>query len=539
VPVIVRYPTRVDDGAGVAQTRTQPMPALSALDLAMFLLESPERPFNIGPLVLLRPPPNFRGSFADKLTAKMLQRPVGAPFSYRLQLSLRRAPSVVPVADPDPRPHVHRLTLEHASTEALLKKVCELHEPVLDRAGMLWRFWVIDGLADGRIALYAKVHHGLIDGRGFVRAVTQWLSEDPKERTVRALWEGLPARSAGHRRDAGLLASLQRSGGQAAALLKSAAGVYGLLAEQGLRAAGAGQGTTLPFLKVPDAFGGALSAQRVYAYGTLPLARMKALGKAHGATINDLLLTVVDHALNRDLAERGAASRRALVADMPVALGDAAKGGNQIAVLQFPLGAPKASLRDRLAAVRAETAQLKTSLGKRGGETAMLYTTLVHALPLLFERVARNAAPRLANLLISNPFGLPTPRYLMGAPVEAVLPISLVSAGHKLNVTAVTLGDSLQIGFLAMPEAVPRIAQLARFTEEAFNELEQVLGVGSQAAAAAGRARGRKAAARGAASRQPGARPPAEATRRASRSKPANPPAPAPRRARPSPTRAS
>ncbi len=451
------------------------MPALSALDLAMFLLESPERPFNVGLLVLLRPPPGFKGNFADKLTARMLTRPVGAPFNYRLQLSLTRAPSVQPVADPDPRAHVHRLTLKKASTDALLRKVCELHESVLERSGMLWQFWVIDGLADGRVALYAKVHHGLIDGRGFVRAVTQWLSEDPKDRVVRALWEGLPRRSAGHASDAGLLKSLLGAGGQATGLLKSAAGVYGLLAEQGLRAAGLGKGTTLPFLKVPDAFGGELSPQRVYAYCMLPLDRMKALGKAHGATINDLLLTVVDEAMHRYLKERGTAALESLVADMPVALADDAKGGNQIAVLHFPLGRPAASLPERLAAIRAETARLKTSLGKRSSDAAMLYTTLIHALPLLVERVARNAAPRLSNLLISNPFGLPTPRYLMGAAVEAVLPISLVSAGHKLNVTAVTLADHLQIGFLAMPEAAPRIERLARHAERSFDELAAAL----------------------------------------------------------------
>jgi hypothetical protein len=68
----------------------------------------------------------------------------------------------------------------------------------------------------------------------------------------------------------------------------------------------------------------------------------------------------------------------------------------------------------------------------------MLYTTLVHALPLLVERVAENAAPRLSNLLISNPFGFAGEAYLMGAKVELALPISVVAAGHKLNVTAVT-----------------------------------------------------------------------------------------------------
>jgi phosphate ABC transporter phosphate-binding protein len=223
------------------------MPALSAIDLAMFMLETRERPFNIGPLVLLHPPAGFKGSFADKLHARLLKRPPGPPFNYRLVLSLTHAPSVEPMANPDIRGHVHRLTLQDASMAQLLEKVCELHEAQLDRSGLLWHFYVIDGLADGSVALYGKVHHGIIDGRTFVKAVTQWMSEDPKDNEVRAV-----------------------------SLVRSAAGVYGLLAEQGLRSAGLGKGLPLPFLNVPGAFDGKLSARRSYAYCTLPLAELKA-----------------------------------------------------------------------------------------------------------------------------------------------------------------------------------------------------------------------------------------------------------------------
>ncbi|HMO46002.1 MAG TPA: wax ester/triacylglycerol synthase family O-acyltransferase [Rubrivivax sp.] len=451
------------------------MPALSPLDLAMFLLESPERPFNIGPLVLLRPPADFKGSFADKLLARMLQRPAGAPFDYRLQMSLLRAPSVESIGAADLRPHVHRLTLRRASTAQLLKKVCELHESVLERSGMLWQFWVIDGLADGRVALYAKVHHGIIDGRGFVGAMMQWLSEDPQDKQVRALWEALPRSAAGGARGGGLLQSLLRGPAQAAGWLKSAAGVYGLLAEQGLRASGLGKGTALPFLQVPKAFHGKLSAQRSCAYCSLPLDELKALGKAQRATVNDLLLTLVDMAMQRHLAQDGKTPAQPLVADMPIALSAGAKGGNQIAVLQFPLGRADATPAQRLAAVRAETARLKQSLSRRSSDTVMLYTTLVHALPLLAEKAGVKRAPRLANLLVSNPFGLDSPRWLMGAAVELMLPISLVSAGHQLNITAVTLGPRLQIGFLAMPDAVPQIERLAQYTEQAFPELARSL----------------------------------------------------------------
>lgn len=478
------------------------MPALSAMDLAMFMLESRERPFNIGPLVLLRPPPGFKGNFADKLHAKLLQRPPGPPFNYRLKLSLTRAPSVEPMPEPDIRGHVHRLTLKNASLEKLFEEVCALHETLLDRSGMLWQFWIIDGLDDGRVALYGKVHHGIIDGRAFVKAVTQWFAESPKDREVRAMWDGVPRRSGGGPQRAGLLRSLLDTGAAATGMLRTAADMTALLADQGLRSAGLGSGTRLPYLQVPGAFDGRLSARRTYAYCALPLPEMKSIGKAQHATVNDLLLTVLDMAMQRYLAEEGQTPDTPLVVDMPVALADA-KGGNQIAVLQFPLGGAAAGVAERLAAIRKETGRLKAAVGARGSDAVMLYTTLVHALELAVERVAANAVPRLSNVMVSNPYGLESERWLMGAAVELALPMSVVATGHKLNITAVTVGPRLQLGFLAMPEAVPQIGKLARYTEEAFDELVGALGAPppTQAAPAQKKAAPRKAAAKKAATK--------------------------------------
>jgi len=454
------------------------MPSLSSIDLAMFLLESPKRTLNIGPLVLLRPPAGFKGNFADKLYAKLLKRPPGAPFNYRLNLSLTSLPSVEPMPKSDISAHVHRLTLDDASTPELLKRVCALHETLLDRSGLLWQFYVIDGLADGRVALYGKVHHGIIDGKTFVKAITQWMSGDPHEKEVRAMWDGVPRPGARDEQRAGLVQGLLAAGGQAVGALRTTAGLYAMLAEQGLRSAGVGvgDGLPLPYLKVSSDFDGPLSAKRSYAFCSLPLAEVRALGKAQGATVNDLLLTVLDMALQRHLARRGGAAGSPMLADMPVALSGGAKGGNQIAVLQVPLGGARASPAERLAAIRAETGRVKASLKKRSSGALMLYSTLVHALPLLIERVSAKAAPRIANLMISNPFGFEGQQYLMGAAVELALPLSVLAAGYKLNVTAVTVHDQLQIGFLAMPGAVPDIDKLARATEQAFVELKAALG---------------------------------------------------------------
>ncbi len=452
------------------------MPALSIIDLAMFLLETPERTLNIGPLVLLRLPSGFRGNFADKLHAKLLKRPPGAPFNYRLNLSLTRVPSVEPMADPDIRAHVHRLTLDNASIPELLKEVCRLHETLLDRSGLLWQFYIIDGLADGRVALYGKVHHGIIDGKTFVKAITHWLSDDPGDRSVRAMWDGVARPGAHDEQRLSVVRRLIAAGGQAAGALRTVTGLYGMLAEQGLRSAGLGDGLPLPYLKVSEHFDGPLSTRRSYAFCSLPLADIKAIGKAHGASVNDLLLTMLDMALHRHLGRRRGSSRERLIADMPVALSGGAKGGNQIAVLQLPLGGSNAAVADRLAEIRAETGRVKAAVKQRSSGALMMYSTLVHALPLLIEGVSARAAPRIANLMVSNPFGFEGQQYLMGAAVELALPLSVLAAGYKLNVTAVTVGDQLQIGFLAMPEAVPDIDGLARSTERAFDELKLALG---------------------------------------------------------------
>ena len=116
------------------------MPQLSVIDLAMFLLETPARPFNIGPLVLLRPPKGAR-RFADRLLERMLKQEAGPPFNHRLQLSLTRMPSVEPMAGADLAAHVHRITLGGGgSMDELIAKVCELHEALLPREGLLWQF---------------------------------------------------------------------------------------------------------------------------------------------------------------------------------------------------------------------------------------------------------------------------------------------------------------------------------------------------------------------------------------------------------------
>jgi hypothetical protein len=196
---------------------------------------------------------------------------------------------------------------------------------------------------------------------------------------------------------------------------------------------------------------------------------MKALGKAHGVSLNDMLLLTLDIALARYLHDIGKQPDKPLVTAMPVGL-EGVRGGNQIAILQFPLGAPGLSATARLKQIRRHTGTIKDVIKREAGATVMLFTTL-HGVPALLEKLGMKGGIAVSNLVVSNPFGLPEKRYLMGGKVELALPISVVNAGQMLNVTAVTLDDQLQIAFLAIPEAVPRLHKLVQYTREAFDAM--------------------------------------------------------------------
>jgi len=474
------------------------MPALSVLDLAMFLLESRDRHFNVGPLIVVDPPPKQRAKFADRLLARMMKRPVGPPFNYKLHTPLLGVPSLEVDPKIDLSRHVHRITLDAPGTlRQLFDRVCKLHERLLDRAHPLWELYVIDGLEGGKVALFGRMHHGVIDGRTFVTVVSQWLALSPTERTVRAMWEGVPQRERGGVARRGLLEQVQRALGQARGTAASAASLYRMLAEQALAAVGIGSGNTmlLPFTRIPKVLQARSSTRRAFDFCNLPIPAMKALGKAHGVSLNDMLLLTLDVALARYLNDIGKQPDKPLVTAMPVGL-QGAEGGNQIAILQFPLGAPGLSAAARLKQIRRHTGTIKDVIKREAGGTVMLFTTLVHGVPALLEKLGMKGGIAVSNLVVSNPFGLPEKRYLMGGKVELTLPISVVNAGQMLNVTAVTLDDQLQIAFLAIPEAVPRLHKLAQYTREAFDAMDAELGDVHPAKAAVAKMRKRRRAVR-------------------------------------------
>ena len=440
------------------------------------MLESKERMSNIGPLALLKVPQGAGGAkrFADWLMREMKKRPVGAPFNLRYQPpSMTSLPMLETVDAVDLNQHCHRITLNGpADDKSLYETVCRLHEQRLDRRLPLWAFYIIDGLTDSRIALYAKVHHGIIDGRSFVDVATRWFSTDPSDRTVRALWEGLPQKlpSGRPRRSTPTLTQI---GAGALDSARSVVSLFKAVARQAQASAKLRPGLPLPFLDAPHVLRTGPKVERILGVCVLPLAQVKAFGKAHDASVNDVLLTTLDMALSQFLADKGHPETSSpLVADMPVALKNPGQGGNKVAVLQFPLGTPGATPLGRLAQIRKHTANVKQHIKDTSASALMTYTAVVHGIPALMELLKIESGPMLANMVISNPFGLMEHRWLAGADLLCTVPLNLLAPGQSLNITAVTYDQGLQICFMGFAAELPDIQVLADMTMTAFERLQ-------------------------------------------------------------------
>lgn len=481
------------------------MPRLSPVDQAFFLLETHDRPMSIGLLVVLKPPPGTRGSFADRLVRTMLECPPGPPFSYRVKPGpLPGLLSLVEDEHMDPARQVFRHKLPRgADLQSLFASICKIHPKRLRRDAPLWEAHFFTGFPGGRVALYFKTHHGLIDGIGFINALNTMVFESPRNNPPRAMWEGLrhytpPAGKTSPQHGTSLLQTVNDTRRTATDMLR-------LMWHQGLRDLGLGRGLAAPFVSTPNVLKAAPGPHRVLAHCHLPLARVRDLARRGDAKINDAMLTLIDIAMHRYLGERGIKPDRPLVTDIPVALTDHGGTGNRITILQAPMGRPGVSPAQRLADIVQETGQVKKEIRELDGSALTLYSIVQHSIASTIESLGLSELPMLANAVVSNPAGFQKRLYFNGAEVELALPISVVAHHQVLNITITTYVDELHVTFIALKEAIPDLQRLADYTAAAADELEADL------------ARIERRVARTRARQAPGRRIPAKAPARSAR----------------------
>lgn len=455
------------------------MKPLSGLDALFLHLETPATPMHVGAVHLLQLPKGYRGDFVAAVKRHVARRmPLSPVFTRQLaSMPLNFAnPVWVRADDVDLDRHVVRIRLPRPGTQRQLEAtVARLHAKCMPRDRPLWAFHVIEGLQSGDLAFYTKIHHATLDGAAGIALAQALLDVSPKPRKV----ELTPKRAGEHPSLGDLVGTAVRATGkqgvQVARQLPQLARALAKL----LTGGGAGFGRNLAF-GPRTRFNGQIDAPRSFATASLPLDRVKAVATAHGATINEVVLTVIGGALRHYLKTHGGVPRKSLIAAVPVSLREA--GNTEATTLATmtlaSLATDVADPAARLVEVRAASAAAKAVMQQLRGAVPTDFPSL--GLPWLLSAAAAvygrfgvaNRLPPIANLVVSNVPGPPMPFYLAGARLKTYWPVSIVEHGVGLNITLQSYAGSLDFGLLAARAGVPDLHRLARGLLDAFAELE-------------------------------------------------------------------
>jgi diacylglycerol O-acyltransferase len=363
------------------------------------------------------------------------------------------------VEDPDfdLRRHItSRRAAEPGGDRELAAVVADVAGRPLPRDRPLWEIVVVDGLADHRLAVVAKVHHAVADGAATVALLQSALDPPrPGGRVVpRDAPHAVPAPEAWpHADHATRLRQLPRLATRS---------VRGLRESEAKRRASPVT-PPLPFDTPKTPFNVSLTPERTYAMTTLALDDLKAIRRSRGVTLNDVYLAVCAGAVRTYLLERGALPARPLVASVPVSTDASVTrlGGNHVDNLYVSIGTDIADPLERLHRIHDVATAAKDVRSVLGNDLLEKRADVVP--PQLYALAVRTwARTHLANhlrppvnLVLSNVAG-PRQRLHVGQTVlEAIYSVGPILEGIGLNITAWSYADALHVSVLGCPTSVP------------------------------------------------------------------------------------
>ena len=144
------------------------MKQLSGLDNSFLIMEAGGQLGHVGSLSFFDASGLHGRSFMDALHATVESRlHLLGPYRRRLvevPLDLDR-PFWIEDPDFDLDFHLRHIAVPPPGDDQQVSElVSRIHSRALDRSKPLWEIYVIEGLANGRVALYSKIHHCTIDG---------------------------------------------------------------------------------------------------------------------------------------------------------------------------------------------------------------------------------------------------------------------------------------------------------------------------------------------------------------------------------------
>ena len=384
------------------------------------------------------------------------------------------------VDDPDfdLRYHVRRTALPApGGDQQLADLMARVMSQRLDRDHPLWEYWVAEGLADGHWSLISKVHHCFVDGVSGTDLYRVIFDLSP---------EGSPA--AVDERVAGAEPSAVELAVQAArdavvlpvrealALRGAVADPHGAIRQAADMTRALAKLTPALWPATGSSLSGHIGRQRRYTWARASLDEVKAIKRALGGTVNDVVLAAISGGYRALLLARGEQPGphmiRSLVPVSVRAPGEESLYDNRVSALLADLPVHIADPVERLAAIRAELAALKTSNEAMLGEAL---TSLGRYTPFPFAswlvRLGFELPQRDIVTVTTNVPGPRQPLYGMGRRIVEIIPYVPIATTMRTGVSIFTYCDYVTFGITGDFAASPDLDVLARGIEDSLAEL--------------------------------------------------------------------
>ena len=454
------------------------MSKLSLLDLGFFIAETEASPKHVAGLLICKRPGGAKAGFAKDLYREYLSfTDVKAPFNRVINFSLKAMPhwEVAQAVDLNQHIFYHKLSPGHNDRQALYDFVAKLHVPMLERSRPLWELHVIDGLTEGRFALYQKVHHAYADGVTMARWTAQGLAASPDDLELTPVWSQKHSGHGERRKQAGqeMMQTLWKEVGGTTMRVLGVGRLAAMLLLEGVKLTK--NAIALPFVSsARTPLTGQVTPGRQFTTAAVSMARVNAIRARTRSTLNHVALTCLDGALRRYLQDQGVELRRPITIQMPVNLRrDGEKtAGNKIGIIQVELSPPTDDPYVRLRNIGFSLRNVRTMIDSVAPEGIESYTLITGLIAQLAEMLKlSNSLPPMGNTLVSNVPGPKEHLYIKGALMQEMHPISTLPPSNLLNITLFSYADELYFGLIATDE-LPNLQRLGDYVQEAFTELE-------------------------------------------------------------------
>jgi WS/DGAT/MGAT family acyltransferase len=451
------------------------MKPISPTDALFLIGESREHPMHVGSLQLFEPPEDAGPHFVRESYQAMLECTDVQPTFSKHPAFFGGITNLAWSFDKDVELdyHLRRSALpEPGRVRDLLELASRLHGSLLDRHRPLWEAHLVEGLEDGRYAVYTKYHHSLMDGVSALRLMQRAFSADPNDDEVRVPWSLGPRHRESPRKRPSLLDRASSTAGSAFALAPSTLKLA--------RAALLEQQLTLPFRAPRSMFNVPIGGARRVAAQSWSLDRIKAVKSAAGVTVNDVILAMSSGALRAYLLDQNALPDDPLIAMVPVNLRKDSDdgGGNMVGTFLCNLATNLDDPARRLEVISTSIRDTKEVFQQLPSVQQMALSAFnIGGLFLgLIPGYLSAAAPPF-NIVISNvSVGRSEPLYWRGARLDGNYPLSIALEGQAVNITVTNNADNLDFGLVGCRRSVPHLQRLLGHLETSLKDLERAVG---------------------------------------------------------------